>query len=214
MVLGASIALMFWLTRAQWDAEMRLWKAIGDAAAMLLFLALAIGPLARIHSGFAWMVRWRRELGVWCAVFASIHALLILNGWVRWEVLRFFGFEFVPQLERWVRIEPGFGVANVIGVVALTWALVLASTSTDRAVTLLGPSAWKWLHGGAYVLFYLVAIHAGYFLFLHYQLHFHKNVPPPDWFRFPFLMLSLAIPTLQATAFVMTIRRRRAARAA
>lgn len=212
MVLGVTLAYVFWISRPQWDPEMRLWRAVGDASVMLLFAALAIGPLARIRSGFASALGWRRELGVWSAVLAALHALLILNGWARWDVLRFLGYEFVPEAGRWVRLEPGFGLANVVGLVALAWAVLLAATSADRAVALLGPSGWKWLHGGAYVLFYLTVLHAGYFLFLHYQLSFHRAPPPPDWFRFPFLGLSLVIPALQAVAFVRTVRRRRSVR--
>jgi methionine sulfoxide reductase heme-binding subunit len=211
MLLGLALAYVFWLSRPQWDPEMRLWKAVGDASALLLFIALAIGPLARLFPASAPALGWRRELGVWCAVLAALHALLVLAGWARWDLLRFLGYEFIPEVGRWVRLEPGFGIANIMGVVALLWATILAATSTDRAVGLLGPSAWKWLHGGAYVLFYLTVLHAGYFLFLHYQFSFHREVPPPDWFRFPFLALGLAIPLLQGAAFVLTVRRRRIA---
>lgn len=108
-----------------------------------------------------------------------------------------------------MRLESGFGLANIAGVVALLWALILAATSSDRATRFLGPSAWKWLHGGAYTIFYLVALHTAYFLFLHYTFSFHRPVPPPDWFRWPFLVLSGTVIGLQAAAFAVTVRRRR-----
>lgn len=190
---------------------MRFWRAVGDASFLLLILALALGPLAKLRPRFGKLLPWRRELGIWFGVLALAHTLLILNGWVRWDVPRFFGYEFIPELGRTARLEPGFGLANLIGLVAVLWALLLTATSSDWAIEKLGPSAWKWLQYGAYGIFYLVALHTFYFLFQHYTLSFHRNVPEPNWFRFPFLVLVVLVPLLQTAAFVKTVRRRRAA---
>ena len=113
-----------------------------------------------------------------------------------------------PQLGREVRLEPGFGLANVVGLTALVFALVLAATSSDWAVRRLGPAAWRWLHHSALFVFYLSLLHAGYFLFLHYTVSFHKAVPPPDWFRGPFVALGGALLALQLAAFTKTSSRR------
>ena len=67
------------------------------------------------------------------AVTDTLHGVLILNGWAQWSLRRFLGYEFVPQLGREARLEPGFELANLIGIVALVLALVLAATSSDRA---------------------------------------------------------------------------------
>jgi len=207
--ISSVLFFLFWSSRPNWDPEMRLWRAFGDASLVLLAASLAIGPLARLRPGLATLVPLRRELGIDFAVLASIHTLLVLSGWVRWDLLRFLGYEYIEAAGRWVRLESGFGLANIAGVVALVWALILAVTSSDRATRFLGPSAWKWLHGGAYTIFYLVAIHTAYFLFLHYTFSFHRPVPPPDWFRWPFLVLSVTVVGLQAAAFAVTVRRRR-----
>ena len=199
----------FWSSRPDWDPEMRLWRAFGDASLVLLAASLALGPLARLWPRLARLLPIRRELGIDFAVLASIHTLLVLNGWVRWDLLRFLGYEYIDAAGRWVRLESGFGLANIAGVVALVWALILAGTSSDRATRFLGPSAWKWLHSGAYTIFYLVTLHTAYFLFLHYTYSFHRPVPPPDWFRWPFLILAGAVVGLQAAAFAVTVRRRR-----
>lgn len=106
-------------------------------------------------------------------------------------------------------MEPGFGLANLIGLLVLMWLLVLLATSSDKAVRYLGPAAWKWLHNGAYVVFYLSVVHAGYFLFLHYTISFHRPPAPENWFRFPLLLLGLAVIGLQAAAFIRTVNRRR-----
>ena len=200
---------VFWASRPDWDPEMRLWKAVGDVALVLLVGTMTIGPLARLWRGAGRALPFRRELGVWFALVALVHAVLVLNGWARWSLMQLLGYEFVPQLGRTARMEPGFGLSNVIGLIALTWALVLAATSSDRALRLLGPSAWKWLHNGAYVVFWLTTAHVAYFLFLHYTLSFHKQPPPPDWFRAPFLVIATGVVLLQVAAFVTTARARK-----
>jgi sulfoxide reductase heme-binding subunit YedZ len=210
MLATAMLLALFWRTRFDWDPEMRLWRAFGDASIVLLFAVLALGPAARFSSAVGRLLPWRRQIGIWAAVTAFVHTFLVLNGWVRWEVARFLGFEFVPQLGYQARMEPGFGLANLIGLVAVLWLLALAVTSTDRAVRLLGPAAWKWLHSGAYTIFYLSVLHSAYFLFLHYTLSFHRDPPPPNWFRMPLLILGALVLALQWAAFVATVRRRRA----
>lgn len=214
-MLVGSIALalwaVFWFTRLDWTEEMRFWRAVGDASLLLLIIALALGPLAKLWSATAKLLPWRREFGIWFGVLALAHTVLILNGWIRWDFWRFFGYEFIPQLGRTARIEPGFGVANLIGLVAVAWALLLTATSSDWALGKLGPSAWKWVQSGAYIIFYLVALHTFYFLFQHYTLSFHRDVPPnPNWFRYPFLALVMSVPLLQAAAFIKLVRRKRA----
>ena len=204
---AAVLLLGFWLSRPQWDPDMRMWKAVGDASLVLLVVSMVAGPLARLWRRATPLLTWRREAGIWFAVLACVHTVLILNGWVRWSVMRFLGYEFIPQLERDVRMESGFGLANILGLVALLWALALAATSSDRALRRLGPASWKWLHNGAYVVFYLVAAHAGYFLFLHFTFSFHKTAPPPDWFRLPFAAAVVLVLILQVAAFRKTLRR-------
>lgn len=203
---GALVAYLFWLSRSNWDPEMRFWKAIGNASLILLYGALAVGPLARLRLPGGWLVRYRREMGVWFALFGLFHTLLILNGWARWDLQRFLGYEFIPELGRLVRLEPGFGLANLIGTVSGLIALVLLVTSGDWAVRALGGEQWKFLHRGVYIIFWLVVLHTGYFLFIHYTPHFHQRPPPPDWFRYPFVAMTAALVALQTAAFSWTVR--------
>lgn len=214
--LALVLGYAFWLTRPQWSAEMRLWRAVGDAGLILLFLALVLGPAARHWSAVARLIPWRRELGIWFGVMALGHTILILAGWARWDVQRFLGYEFIPELNRYARIEPGFGLANLLGLVAVFWTLVLMATSSNWAIEALGGQAWKWLQYGAYIVFYLVVLHTAYFLFMHYTPSFHRNTPTDqNWFRIPFLVLSLTVPGLQSSAFIKTVARQKsAARAA
>ena len=143
-------------------------------------------------------------MGSWFAIVASIHGVLVVHGWARWSLRRFLGYEVVPQLGREARMEPGFGLSNLIGLTALIVALVLAATSSDRALRRLGAPAWKGLHHSALFVFYLALLHAGYFLFIHYTASFHRQIPSPDGFRAPFVVLGAALLSLQGAAFFKT----------
>ena len=206
-VVAVLVLWAFWATRPRWDSEMRLWKAFGDTAFVLLLVTLALGPVARLARPARRLLPWRRQFGIWFALAAAVHGTLIVHGWARWSLRRFLGYQVVPQLGREVRLEPGFGLSNLIGAVALVFALVLAATSSDWALRRLGASAWKWLHHSALFVFYLSLLHAGYFLFLHYTASFHKSVPQPDWFRLPFAALGASLLVLQVMAFALTTRR-------
>jgi sulfoxide reductase heme-binding subunit YedZ len=212
LAVAAALVWLFWASRPQWDPEMRLWKAVGDGALLLLVVTVALGPLARLARPARRLLPWRRETGIWFGLLASLHAVLILNGWARWSLERLFGYEFIPQLGRTARMEPGFGLANLLGLLALAWTIALVATSTDRAVRWLGPKSWKWLHNATQTVFWLVTAHVAYFLFLHYTLSFHRQPPAPDWFRLPFVALAVSVIGLQVAAFVVTTRRQRTRR--
>jgi len=183
---------------------MRLWKAVGDTAYVLLLATMAVGPLARLTPVARAWIRWRRQLGIWFALTATLHGVLVLNGWARWGLRRFLGYEFVPQLGREVRLEPGFGLANLVGAVALVLGLLLAATSSDRALRALGRPAWTWLHRLAQTVLILSLLHGAYFLFIHYTESFHKVPPGLDWFRVPFLLAGLSVVALEIVAFGRT----------
>lgn len=189
---------------------MRLWRAIGDASLLLLYVTLAVGPLTRFLPRSARLLPYRRELGIWFGLLALVHTLLILKGWARWDVKTFLGYEFIPQLGRLVRLESGFGLANLLGLTAMLITLPLMVTSADWAVRALGGSGWKFLHYSAYIIFWLVVLHTAYFLFIHYTEHFHRRPPPdPNWFQLPFVVLTIAVATLQVSAFFRTVQRQK-----
>jgi methionine sulfoxide reductase heme-binding subunit len=187
---------------------MRLWKAVGDASYVLLLVALSLGPLSKLLPSTRSWLRWRRQIGIWFALTATLHSFLILNGWALWSLRRFLGYEFIPQLGREARLEPGFGLANIVGSVALVLGLVLAATSSDLALRRLGRPAWSWLHRLAQTVLVLALLHGGYFLFMHYTVSFHKApLPNLDWFRMPFLAAGLAVVAMQTTVFLRSTER-------
>ncbi len=109
-----------------------------------------------------------------------------------------------------VILESGFGMANILGLLAVLMALPLVATSADWATRKLGGSSWKFLHRGAYTIFYLVALHTAYFLYIHYTVSFHR-APPPNatWFQIPLAVLTMAVLIQQIGAFFKTTTRQR-----
>lgn len=217
-LLGALAVFAFWRSRMEWDPEMRLWKAVGDASFALFVLAMAIGPLGVLWKPAARLLAWRRALGIWFALLALLHAYLVWDGWARWSFSRLMGYEDLTAsgVPDPVLTMPGFGLANLIGLVALVLGLTLAAISSEWAMRSLGARSWKHLQQYAYVVFYLVGLHGAYFLLLHYDLSLmnlvmRKALTPPNWFRFWFLGAVAFVMLLQIVAFWIVVRRRGAA---
>ena len=217
-LMGLLMVYLFWLSRMEWDSEMRTWRAVGDSAFMLLLVTMAIGPLGKIWPGrFSALVNWRRAFGVWFAMFASVHAFLVWDGWARWSIKGFLGYQdlaIIGFAGKPILVDPGFGLSNLIGLVALFWGLVLFATSSDWAVNKLGTRAWKHIQSYANLILYLVVLHAAYYLFLHYELSlrnlfFQRGTPSPNWFRFWFLGLAVFIFILQMGSYLVELRRRK-----
>lgn len=134
-------------------------KAQGSCAFLLLTLALAIGPLARLDTRFLPLLYNRRHLGVLTFVVALSHALEVL-GW-------HFAFSPTPPLVAMLSSEPGLGQVKggpfvIMGVVALLILFVLAATSHDFWLAFLTPPVWKTLHMAIYGAYALVVAHVGF----------------------------------------------------
>ena len=205
LALAALFTLLFLLSRGQWSGMHKWNRAMGDASLVLVALSMMIGPLARLFARTRKFLPWRRELGIYGVILALIHATIILIGWVELDLMRLIGFEFHPQLQRYVMFQQGFGLANIVGIFALLYAGVLALTSNDLSQRWLGASVWKYVQQGTYVLWWLIVLHTGYFLFLHFQ-DFHRQVPDPNWAQWPFVGLVVLVSALQFAASVRTWR--------
>lgn len=215
---GLSFLLVYfvWLLNPLWEYEVRLWKSFGGAAFFLLWFVLFIGPLAKLYKKANKIITFRREAGIWFVVLALVHGYLILNGWVGWDMYSLLGFQYIDRLDLFVRAEPGFGLANLAGLLALFFAIVLGVTSSDRAVNFLGILSWKWLHSFAYVVFYLILIHVIYYSFIHFSPSFEqvitgesldKSLKNP--LRFYYLFLGLSVFVVQFLAFIKVVYNQR-----
>ena len=178
-------------------------RAFGDAALILLAMAMIIGPLSRVWRRATVALVWRREIGVWGFLAALIHSGFILFGWVELEWQRLFGLEFHPEFQRYVMFDTGFGFANVIGMLALVYGLVLSLTSNDVSQRWLGMSVWKFLQQRAYILWSLILAHTAYFLYMHF-LDFRRQMPEANLMQWPFAGLVLGVLALQSFSFWRT----------
>ncbi len=213
--LSFLLIYIIWLLNSTWSPDMRLWKAFGGATFILLWFTVLIGPVAKLWKPLNKLITWRRETGVWFTILGLIHAYLILDGWVRWSAWEFFGYKYIPDLEIYLRSEPGFGLANLMGLIAIIFALALFATSFDRAVSYLGISSWKLLHMLAYLIFYIISLHVIYFAFIHYSpspervLLGQPTNYPKNTLRFYYLIGILSVFFTQVLAFIKTVHQQR-----
>ena len=118
--------------------------ATGELGARLLIVTMAVTPLRLLFSDAAWtrwLVRRRRYLGVAAFGYALLHATAYLQ-----------------RQSPTVITKEAAELALATGWVALIVMLLLAATSNDPAVRLLG-RRWKWLHRAVYAVAALTFAH-------------------------------------------------------
>ena len=208
IVLAVVGTALFLYSRAEWSPMHRWNRATADVSLVLVALAMALGPMSRLWRRFVGWLPYRRELGIYAIVLALVHFMIILIGWVQLDLMRLVGFEFHPGLQQYVMVQQGFGLANLIGILALLYGAILAITSNDRSIKWLGNSVWKFVQQGTYVLWWLSVVHTAYFLFMHF-LDFHRQTPEPNWFQWPFVGLVAIVLVLQIAASLTTWRNAR-----
>ena len=211
LLLASAGIYAFAEARAEWAAMHRWNRALGDVSLVLISMSMAIGPLARMWFRFRRFIPFRREFGIHGVLLAVAHTVIVLDGWVEWDLVRIFGYELHSLTGNYVMMQHGFALANVIGIVALVYGFVLALASSDWSQRLLGGSVWKFLQQSSYVLWMLIVLHTAYFLYLHFQ-DFHRATPVPNWAQIPFAVLVGVVALLQLTAFVKTWRKKRRSR--
>jgi len=116
----------------------------GELGARLLIVTMAVTPLRMMFGNAAW-TRWllarRRYLGVAAFGYALLHATAYLQ-----------------RQSLTVITKEAAELAVATGWVALLVMLLLAATSNDAAVRLLG-RRWKWLHRAVYAAAVLTFAH-------------------------------------------------------
>jgi len=174
--------------------------AFARTSFILLFITMGIGPLMKlkkpkdVSSPLKTPWTWRSEFGLWFTITGLLHVVFVLNGRPNWNILKSLGGGIGGG---------GYGLANLLGYIALIWAVILAITSFGKVIKFLGVKSWKWLHSFAYVLFYLVATHLIYFQF------FSNYGGGPDWFGWTAVVMTIIIIGAQSMAFIKTIINKR-----
>ncbi len=127
---------------APWRVSIR---PTGEAAAVLLILALAISPLKALFGATAWMrwlLRQRRAIGLAAFGYAAIHMVV-----------------FTLSIGSLADIVAGMAWASMwTGWAAFAALLVMAAISNDRAVRAMGRS-WKAVQRLAYPAALLTLVH-------------------------------------------------------
>lgn len=141
-------------------------RAFANASVVLYAVTLAIGPLARLWRPAAHGLAWRREVGVWATLAAAVHVVIYWEGtygWSGWRLFFYQGSEAGGAEETLIG-GGAFHLANVVGLVALAYAIVLSVTSNDASQRLL-KSGWSWLMQRATTMWLLVLLHAWAFAY-------------------------------------------------
>lgn len=210
VIVAGLLVYAFGAVHGHW-IDMHRWnKATADASLVLLTLTMAVGPAARLLPSLRRLLPLRREFGVYAVLLALVHTVIILDGWVEWDLFRLAGLVVHPDLGRYVMIEHGFGLANFIGIAALGYGFILMITSNDRTVRFLSGPVWKFVQSAAYVLWALVVVHTAYFLFMHF-VDFHRPLPSPNPLRWGFVALVLFVLLLRCAASIQNWLQRRPA---
>lgn len=120
-------------------------RGLGTAALVFLLVTLGISPL-RWLSGWAWLVRLRRMLGLFSFFYASLHVLAYvwLDHWFAWQEI----FDDIVK-----RPYLSFGAA------AFLLLVPLALTSTQGWIRRLGGRNWQRLHRLVYLAAMLAVLH-------------------------------------------------------
>lgn len=159
----ATILPALWIAYQAWTGDLGarpITEAIhqsGDWALRLLLITLAITPAQRILNypriGLA-----RRTFGVATACYAVLHlSLYVLDQ--HFDLFK-------------VASEIVLRVYLLIGAIALTGLIALGVTSTDRAISRLGPERWNALHRVVYGIAVLAAVH----FFIQSKLNLYEPV--------------------------------------
>lgn len=117
----------------------------GDWTLYFLCLTLAVTPLRRL-SGWNWLIRLRRMLGLFAFFYVSLHFTTFL-----W----FDHFFDVDEMLKDVVKRPFI----TVGFTAFLLLIPLAVTSTNGMVRRLGGKRWQWLHRTVYLIAPLGILH-------------------------------------------------------
>jgi sulfoxide reductase heme-binding subunit YedZ len=120
-------------------------RRLGDWTLRGLWLTLTITPLREL-TGLAALARFRRMLGVFSFVYASLH--LLAYGWLD------MGLE-MADIARDIAKRPFI----LMGFTAWLLMLPLAATSFNKAIKALGAKRWQALHKAVYAVAVIGLMH-------------------------------------------------------
>lgn len=160
-------------------------RSLGDWALRFLLLTLAVTPLRRL-TGWGWLMRYRRMLGLFSFFYASLHLLsyIVLDQFFYW-----------PEIWADIIKRPYI----TVGMVSFLLLIPLAVTSTSGWMRRLGKN-WQRLHR----LIYIIAVGG----VLHYYMLVKADTSNPLLYAailLALLLLRLKLPRSHASRSVSTL---------
>ena len=198
------LTILYLLARGGLDYNGHNWnRSFADASVLLYALTMAVGPLAKLWRPASQALAWRRETGIWATITAGIHVGIFWEWSLGWDWRPFFYPGLHETTSDSLMGDPGSGVvasafnlANVVGLLALVYAIVLAATSNDASQRLL-KRGWTWLMQRATTMWLLVLLHT--WLFAYYITREQALPVGTVWVAF------WAVLLLQTLAFTKTV---------
>ena len=120
-------------------------RSLGEWTLRLLLITLAVTPVRKL-TGWHWIVRLRRMLGLYTFFYACCHFLAF--AWLD------MGFDLDAILKD-IAKRPFI----LVGFVAFVFLTLLAATSFNRAIRSLGAARWQALHKLVYLVAVLAILH-------------------------------------------------------
>lgn len=117
----------------------------GDWTLYFLCITLSVTPLRRL-TGWNWLVRLRRMIGLFAFFYAALHFTTFL--WFD---------HFFDLQEMWKDVVKRPFIT--VGFIAFVMLIPLAATSTNGMVRRLGGKRWQWLHRAIYLIAPLGILH-------------------------------------------------------
>ncbi len=141
----------------------------GNWALWILLADLAITPIRRLNGSLAWLIRFRRLVGLYAFFYATLHLLtyiFLFSGYdvpaalaglragdlaAPWQQFRLAWPTMLEDVEKRPFIQLGFGAWLIL--------LALAITSPRRVLRAMGGKNWQRLHRLIYVAGIAAVIH-------------------------------------------------------
>ena len=120
-------------------------RRTGDWVLYFLCITLAVTPLRRF-TGWNWLVRLRREIGLFAFFYACLHFMTFL--WFD---------HWFDLAEMWKDVVKRPFIT--VGFTAFVLLVPLAVTSTNGIIKRLGGKRWQWLHRLIYIIAPLGILH-------------------------------------------------------
>jgi methionine sulfoxide reductase heme-binding subunit len=150
LALFLVVGSLVWTGESALSFPVLLMRALGTCAFIMLHVALAIGPLARLDRRFLPLVYNRRHLGVATFLVGLAHAVVAVG--------YYHGFGSLNPLVSLLAL-PDRIPFEWFGLGALLILFVMAATSHDFWQKALGGTAWKWVHLSVYPAYALLVAH-------------------------------------------------------